>query len=90
MASELRIGYSLEKAGRDHEKVWFRPQLEVRFRKALPHLQLTATQLGITHYQSRHRLGCGHPTLTHQTIRLPFLQLLPNFSTEYPTHDRVL
>ena len=67
-----------------------RPQLEVRFQKPVTILQLTATQLGIAHHKSRHKLGLNHPAPLHQENPLPFFSLLTTFPVEHPPHNRVV
>ena len=67
-----------------------RPHPKVRFQKPLTLLQLTATQLGITHQQSRHKLDLNHPAPLHQEIPLRFFQLLPSISTHHPPHNRTV
>jgi hypothetical protein len=62
--------------------------LEVRFQKPVTLLQLTATQLGIATTKVRHKLGFGHPSLSHQKIPLSFFGLLVSFPVEHPTHNR--
>ena len=59
----------------DTPLVQFRMKLEVRFQKPVTLLQLTAAQLGITHHQSRHKLGPGFPALPHQKKPVSFLRV---------------
>ena len=67
-----------------------RPHPKVRFQKPVTLLQLTATQFGIAHHLSRHKLGLSYPALPHQKNPLVFFGLLPQFSTDHPTHKRVV
>jgi hypothetical protein len=72
----------------DSPLIQFRKNDEVRFQKPVTLLQVTATWLGITTNQVRHKLGFGYPALPHQEKLLPFFSLLPNLSLEHPTHNR--
>jgi hypothetical protein len=65
-----------------------RQSFKVRFQKPVTILQLTATTLGITTNQSRHKLGLSNPARPHQEIPLSFFSLLTTFSVEHPTHNR--
>ena len=65
------------------EKV--QPHPEVRRQKPLTLLQLTAIHLGITHHQSRHKLGLSCPALHHQQNPLAFFGLLPSATADHPT-----
>jgi hypothetical protein len=67
-----------------------RPQLEVRFQKAVTNFRLTESRLGIATNQARHKLGPSHPALPHQEIALAFFNLLPNFNTHPPPHNRTV
>jgi hypothetical protein len=66
------------------------PPLEVRFRKPLSILQLTANCFGITTNQTRHRFDPDHPALPHQKNSIRFIKLLTNLPVDHPTHNRTL
>ena len=72
----------------DSPLVQFRKNPKARFQKPLTLLQLTATVLGITHHQPRHKLGLSYPALPHQKNPLAFFGLLRRFTTHHPTHKR--
>jgi hypothetical protein len=65
-----------------------RSWLGVRFRKALPILQLTAIRSVFPLPQARHTLGLGYPAPLHQENPLFFFSLLAIIPVEHPTHNR--